>query len=58
MVGFSRTPMTDEQYREAMLAALRERAGEGKSVRPDDPLVQRPALPSRATTTTRRRSRR
>jgi glucose-6-phosphate 1-dehydrogenase len=38
VIGVSRTPMTDEAYRDAMLAALRERAGAG--VTGADPLVQ------------------
>jgi glucose-6-phosphate 1-dehydrogenase len=38
VIGVSRTPMTDDAYREAMLGALRERAG--AAVAADDPLVQ------------------
>src|SRR5262249_30543628 len=40
VVGFSRTPMSDEQYREAMRNVLRERVGDGAGVPSDDPLVQ------------------
>ncbi len=40
VIGFSRTPMTDEAYREAMRAALNERAGDGGGVPADHPLVQ------------------
>lgn len=40
VVGFSRTPMTDEQYRESMLEILRQRVRDGAAaVRADDPLV-------------------
>ena len=40
VIGFSRTPMTDEEYREQMRAALSERVGDGKGVNPDHPLLQ------------------
>jgi glucose-6-phosphate 1-dehydrogenase len=50
VIGFSRTPMSDEQYREAMREELQRRAGDGTSasgtgssgatVAPDDPLVR------------------
>ncbi len=39
VVGFSRTPMSDEQYRDAMLKELHPRGGDGASVGADDPLV-------------------
>jgi len=38
VIGFSRTPMSDEAYREAMRDALRERVGSAVAV--DNPLVQ------------------
>jgi glucose-6-phosphate 1-dehydrogenase len=38
VVGFSRTPMSDEQYREAMAKELHPR-GDGEAVGTDDPLV-------------------
>jgi glucose-6-phosphate 1-dehydrogenase len=40
VIGFSRTPMSDEAYREAMRAALNEHAGDGGGVAADDRLVQ------------------
>ena len=40
VIGFSRTPMTDEAYREQMRAALNERVGDGGGVPADHPLVQ------------------
>ena len=41
VVGFSRTPMSDEAYRESMLSALRERVEDGASrVQPDNPLLR------------------
>ncbi len=40
VVGFSRTPMSDEQYREAMRAELQRSAADGGAVRTDDPLVR------------------
>jgi len=50
VIGFSRTPLSDEQYREAMREELQRRAGDGTSatgtgasgatVAPDDPLVR------------------
>jgi glucose-6-phosphate 1-dehydrogenase len=40
VIGFSRTPMTDEAYREAMRGALNECLGDGGGVAADDPLVQ------------------
>ena len=39
VVGFSRTPMTDEAYREGMLAALREQV-KGDTIGADHPIVQ------------------
>jgi glucose-6-phosphate 1-dehydrogenase len=41
VVGFSRTPMSDDAYREAMRTALAEQAGDGGATIPaDHPLVQ------------------
>jgi glucose-6-phosphate 1-dehydrogenase len=40
VIGFSRTPMTDEAYREEMRKVLHERAGDGGDVPTDDPVVQ------------------
>jgi len=41
VVGFSRTPMSDEVYRESMRAALQEQlADEGQTVTMDNPLIQ------------------
>jgi glucose-6-phosphate 1-dehydrogenase len=41
VVGFSRTPMSDEVYRESMRAALQEQlAGEGHTVTADNQLIQ------------------
>jgi glucose-6-phosphate 1-dehydrogenase len=41
IIGFSRTPMSDEAYREAMRGALSERvAGDGGGVPADDKVVQ------------------
>src|SRR5258708_27606999 len=40
VIGFSRTPLSDEAYREAMRAALNEHAGDGGGLDADDPLVQ------------------
>jgi len=41
VVGFSRTPMSDEVYRENMRAALQEQlANEGHTVTADNPLIQ------------------
>ena len=40
VIGFSRTPMSDEKFRDVMRAALRERAGAGAGLADDDPLIQ------------------
>src|SRR5262245_38839919 len=40
IIGFARTPMTDEAYREAMRGVLSERAGDGGGVPPDHKLLQ------------------
>ena len=40
VVGFARTPMSDEQYRDAMVTELRARTVEGAAVQPDDQLVR------------------
>ena len=40
VVGFSRTPMSDEQYREAMRQELAGHSADGGEVPADDPLVR------------------
>jgi glucose-6-phosphate 1-dehydrogenase len=40
VVGFSRTPMSDEQYREAMRGELQSRSADGGEVAADNPLVR------------------
>ena len=40
VIGFSRTPMSDDAYRDAMRGALRERSGDGAGPDGNDRLVQ------------------
>src|SRR5262245_14456907 len=40
VIGFSRTPMSDEKFRDVMRAALRERAGDCAGPTDGDPLIQ------------------